>query len=60
MKARNLKLNTHESFLKIWQFTNIFESIQTGNSLHKEIKSRLILRNACYYSVQNPFPWEIE
>ena len=39
--------------LKVWKSSNIWEQTLTNkNSVQEEIKSRLKLENACYYSVQ--------
>jgi hypothetical protein len=44
---------TNELFEKMAEFKGLMVTLTNQNDIHDEIKSRLNLGNACYYSVQN-------
>jgi hypothetical protein len=49
---QNIRI-ANELFEKVAKFKYLWMTITNQNEIHDEIKSRLDLGNACYYSVQN-------
>jgi hypothetical protein len=49
---QNIRI-ANESSEKVTKFKYLGTTPKTQNDIHNEIKSRLNLWNACYYSVQN-------
>jgi hypothetical protein len=49
---QNIRI-TNELFEKVAKFNYLGTTLTHGNNIHDEIKSKLNLGNACYYSVQN-------
>ena len=43
----------HSSTERVEEFKYLGTTLKNKNSIHEEIKSRMKLGNACYYSVQN-------
>jgi hypothetical protein len=54
-RSHNMKIYNH-SFEKMEQFKYLVTTLTNQNSIHEEIKARLMSRNACYHSVQNLLP----
>ena len=53
-RSHNIKTN-NSSFERVEEFKYLGTTLINQNSIQEEIKSRLKLGNACYYSVQNLF-----
>jgi len=52
--GRSHNMNTDNSYFEIVEkFKYLVTTLTNQNSIHEEIKSRLISGNACYHSVQN-------
>jgi hypothetical protein len=52
--GQNQNIRTaNESFVDVAKFEHLGMILMNQNDIHDEIKSRLNLGNACYYSVQN-------
>jgi hypothetical protein len=51
-QERNIKI-VNRSFEDVVQFRYLGTTLADQNFMHKEIKSRLNLGNACYHSVQS-------
>jgi Holliday junction resolvasome RuvABC ATP-dependent DNA helicase subunit len=49
---RNIRI-ANELFEKVTKFKYLETTLTKENNIHDEIKNRLNLGNACYYSVQN-------
>jgi hypothetical protein len=55
---QNIRI-ANESFEKVAKFKYLETTLTNENDIRDEIKSRLNLGNACYYSVQIFFPSHI-
>ena len=51
-RSHSMKIN-NSSIEKVEEFKYLGTTLTNQNSIQEEIKSRLKLGNACYYSVQN-------
>jgi hypothetical protein len=52
--GRGYSVKTDNSFIeRVEEFKYLGTTLRDQNSIQEEIKSRLKLENACYYSVQN-------
>ena len=51
-RSHNIKTD-NSSFDRVEEFKYLGTTLTNQNSIQEEIKSRLKLGNACYYSVQN-------
>ena len=51
-RSHNMRTD-NRSFERVEQFKYLGTTLTNQNSVQEEIKSRLKLGNACYYSVQN-------
>jgi hypothetical protein len=50
--GQNQNMKANESFKSMAKFKYLGTTLKNQNDIHDEIKSRLNLGNACYYSVQ--------
>ena len=51
-RSHSMKID-NSSIERVEEFKYLGTTLTNNNSIQEEIKSRLQLRNACYYSVQN-------
>jgi len=51
-RSHSMKID-NRSIERVEEFKYLGTTLTNNNSIQEEIKSRLQLRNACYYSVQN-------
>ena len=52
-RSHSMKIDNN-SIERVEEFKYLGTTLTNKNYIHEEIKSRLKLGNACYYSVQNP------
>jgi len=52
-RSHSMKI-ANSSIERVEQFKYLGKTLTNQNSIQEEIKSRLKVGNACYYSVQNP------
>ena len=58
-RSYSMKID-NSSIERVEEFKYLGKTLTYKNSIQEEIKSRLKLGNACYYSVQNLFQFAIQ